>query len=56
MFAGSGEQAIKMGVMANVNPEIEEIAQILATDLGFQAELTSNVKSVKWPSPKSKML
>ncbi|HON41668.1 MAG TPA: translation initiation factor IF-2 [Bacillota bacterium] len=33
---------IKMGVMANVNQEIEgEIAQILATDLGFEAELTS---------------
>ncbi len=33
---------IKMGVMANVNQEIEgETAQILATDLGFEAELTS---------------
>ena len=33
---------IRMGVMANVNQEIEgETAQILATDLGFEAELTS---------------
>jgi len=33
---------IRMGVMANVNQEIEgETAQILATDVGFEAELTS---------------
>ncbi len=33
---------VKMGVMAGINQEIEgEIAQILATDLGFDAELTS---------------
>ncbi|MGI6131633.1 MAG: translation initiation factor IF-2 [Bacillota bacterium] len=33
---------IRMGVMASVNQEIEgETAQILATDLGFEAELTS---------------
>lgn len=33
---------IRLGVMVNINQEIEgEVAQILATDLGFEAELTS---------------
>ncbi|HAI87399.1 MAG TPA: translation initiation factor IF-2 [Firmicutes bacterium] len=33
---------IRMGVMAGINQEIEgEVAQILATELGFEAELTS---------------